>query len=404
MAKVLGPLNSSIAGGKVNNLVYARNKGGAYTRAYAVPTGTATSSQIDWRDALSSLSSYWESNIAGNTSEFTFWLDFSRAFPLQDRFGKPFTLDPRSWFIRLNSLRVFAGLIPLDLPPISPSCSYLPNPTFELGADGIYVDLDESPTGDELVLISKIPAQNLARNFAPNLQEFGVLLTSASSLPIKIWDEGDMPVANKRYFFWLRISDSMGGIAARRLYSLDTTPPLPTVIDTSVWDNMFEPSPDTNGDNGSTFDLRGIGSGGYNAVLLFDLSDIPSSPPTATECLLRLTCTFRNGLQIVDVYECLREIVTPETTWNIYSTGNSWAAGGAQGSGDKSVSVLDSKSIPSSGVYDFDITTLFNQWVSGSVPNRGLVVEHNYAPSISTWSSADSGNPSTVPQLLITWP
>lgn len=102
---------------------------------------------------------------------------------------------------------------------------------------------------------------------------------------------------------------------------------------------ITESFPTTNYETGNLFIAGVIGSTDVRrAVIKFDLSGIPSDAVITSATLSmyfdQAESGGGSGVVQVSAYQCLKDWVESEVTWNIYSTGNSWAAAGGQSGAD----------------------------------------------------------------------
>lgn len=65
------------------------------------------------------------------------------------------------------------------------------------------------------------------------------------------------------------------------------------------------------------------------SVLRFDISEIPSGS-TISSASLTLYASGNLSNNTLYLYECNREFVENQATWNVYSTGNSWTTAGCR--------------------------------------------------------------------------
>jgi hypothetical protein len=176
-------------------------------------------------------------------------------------------------------------------------------------------------------------------------------------------------------------------------------------------------APTTNDGSGTTLEATAYDVGDDNRFLIrfTGLSNIPSNA-TVSSVTLTLNCitnlanvTAPNEVQI---YRCTRAFVEGQATWNIYSTGNSWATAGGRGTGDSEASASHTEA-PSSGTGDktfsgSGLVTDVQAWIDGSVTNNGWLIKHSGDPSGSLQTKvfefvSSEGADGSRPSLSVTY-
>jgi hypothetical protein len=144
----------------------------------------------------------------------------------------------------------------------------------------------------------------------------------------------------------------------------------------------------------------------HSLVRFTGLSNITGSP-TVSSATEYLYAGGGFGTFGMDVNACSRAWVQDEATWNIYSTGNSWATAGGTGTGDIITPASDTNTIAAGNTYfDWDITDAVQDILDGTTSNEGF----NH-PTINTGSDAfrqftrpeHSGTDGQLPELLVDW-
>ncbi len=85
--------------GKLNNLIYSRNKGGAYTRPYKIPFNPNTQKQINVRDNFKTVSQSWSNLNQNQRNTFHSKVD---QYVYQDKLGESRTPHGKQIFDMLN--------------------------------------------------------------------------------------------------------------------------------------------------------------------------------------------------------------------------------------------------------------------------------------------------------------
>ena len=114
----------------------------------------------------------------------------------------------------------------------------------------------------------------------------------------------------------------------------------------------------------------------------------------------------KNGDFTYGVYRQKRAWVKSEATWNIYSTGNNWSAGGGAGSSDCETSAIGTVLIPSTAKKNDEIT-----WSLSPTTKSGLDLGYGWLirPVTDDWytwigfKSSDHPDSSYRPKLSVTY-
>ena len=133
-------------------------------------------------------------------------------------------------------------------------------------------------------------------------------------------------------------------------------------------------SPDLNRGNDGTMVLGTAGSG--SPVLRFSLADLPTGA-VVNQATLRVHTTGGTTLDLwVDVTRLRREWVEAEVTWNVAATGQPWAVPGAKDIGRDRFPYVESSVLMTGDDrwWEWDVTTLVQEWANGSWPNYGLIL------------------------------
>lgn len=103
------------ASGSVGGTTFARNRGGMYMRARAVPTNPNSPQQQAVRGALSQNVSTWGDVLTDAQRDG--WDTYALNTPKIDSLGEPVNMGGLGAYNRCNVLRVVAGLARVDTPP-----------------------------------------------------------------------------------------------------------------------------------------------------------------------------------------------------------------------------------------------------------------------------------------------
>lgn len=110
-----GPMVAE-ARGKLGGLIFSRNGGGTYAKTMAVPTNPQTILQGTVRADFAQLASEWSQVLTA--LERDSWIEYAGATPWTNSLGQVINLTGTNWFIKLNALRLQAGLSVVIEPPV----------------------------------------------------------------------------------------------------------------------------------------------------------------------------------------------------------------------------------------------------------------------------------------------
>ena len=134
------------------------------------------------------------------------------------------------------------------------------------------------------------------------------------------------------------------------------------------------------------------------AMFQFDLSMIPSN-------IVITEATFSLYFSDIEVNSSDAEIAIKRMTHDWTEDGASYSTsdGSTAWSYPPPMDTAVYDSIPveatATGVHNWDITALVNQWVRGTVPNYGLVLDANDAVRIVDLESKEKASPNLIPTL-----
>jgi len=169
----------------------------------------------------------------------------------------------------------------------------------------------------------------------------------------------------------------------------------------SIWPN-WPP-----GRAGNDADRLWLRSGQDNVLIRFDLSPLPPGTQVLTATLrLKSYYTQSGGTLLIQGYRVLRPWVDVEATWNMPRDGDAWAGLGCSGSGvdHAYVSCCGQTLTTTERWYDFDVTQVVRDWVTGAAENHGLVLTASSGGPYHIFRSANWWQtPSERPKLEITF-
>ena len=111
-------------------------------------------------------------------------------------------------------------------------------------------------------------------------------------------------------------------------------------------------------------------------VFHFPLPGLPSGAQLQRAVLRAQISSFPRGTLAVDAVGLLREWREYQVTWNNASTQEAWASPGASGVGSDRLDGAVARTVISAGAQwgEWDITSLVRDWLSGRLPNRGVML------------------------------
>ncbi|WP_445474214.1 disaggregatase related repeat-containing protein [Methanococcoides methylutens] len=191
----------------------------------------------------------------------------------------------------------------------------------------------------------------------------------------------------------------------------------PATTPESMYVNRLrESSPDSTFAGDSYVDVGNLaGVGSYREVMWFDLSEY-NETDTVTSATLSLSWYYpenapRNQDTIVEVYRA-SDWDPAQVSWNEKASGTSWNnAGGdwfdsngvAQGSVPYASITFSGSDVPDNGNYEFDVTELVREYVSGEHANTGFFIKaRNENDNYIAFDGIGSVNADKQPKLAVT--
>lgn len=107
----------------IGGTVFARNKGGAYTRARIAPINRATPTQSVVRASFAVNSKYWSSTLTA--AQRTSWTNFAAANPVINSLGASIILSGLAMFQKLTQVLASIGVAPVAIAPTDMSVAPL---------------------------------------------------------------------------------------------------------------------------------------------------------------------------------------------------------------------------------------------------------------------------------------
>jgi hypothetical protein len=244
VAKVIGPLHSTEARGRINALVYGTWRGVRYVRSFVEPQFKAPDCRIDQKIRVGNANAAWK--LLSDADRAT-WHAYAQAHPRIDWTGVPIRISGYNAFVSCFTISTRAGGTPLTLAPSTPcpfpliqlTCSQLDNSVW-LGWFHPY-----TPTAHTyLVQILRTGPISLGRQ--PDHHHASII----GHYPIETYPIEDPLTLSGRYGYWGRVVDQDTG---------EISPPVRTQIDFSYVEYV-PPTPEGPLNPGTVADLAGIGT------------------------------------------------------------------------------------------------------------------------------------------------
>lgn len=137
MAKVLNPLNSTEARGRIGGLVYGTWRGISYVRTLVTPANQSTPRRLALRALSAQCTHRWQ---LISDAQRTAWQHFANSHLRPDWTGTPRRPHGFNFFLACNVLRLDMGYTIVDAPPSIPNSH--PLQTFIASADIDHIDVD----------------------------------------------------------------------------------------------------------------------------------------------------------------------------------------------------------------------------------------------------------------------
>lgn len=144
MAKVVSPLHSTAARGKMAGLIYNSWRGFATVKAFASPTNPQTEAQLLIRALLTQYTQSWKTLTSGQREG---WITYAADHLKTDWTGTPMRITGANWYIACNIISELSEGGDINDPPTSNAPGPLLNSTATGGAGDI--DLTWFDNSDE---------------------------------------------------------------------------------------------------------------------------------------------------------------------------------------------------------------------------------------------------------------
>ena len=170
---------------------------------------------------------------------------------------------------------------------------------------------------------------------------------------------------------------------------------------------LYEYDPDNADDFWGQPQLRIGDKQRYAGLIRFTMPALPLDA-VVTQATLELYAEGWNGANIaLGAYNVLRYTVVNDATWNQARSGDRWALPGCNDTLTDRRAIAESV-INTQGVstwYGFDLTSVVEGWLNGSLPNNGILLRgaSSVSRSAFNFASSESGWPGFRPRLVIAY-
>ena len=219
MALIVPGAVVSVLSGKIGGTVFARNRGGAYARSYAIPT-RVTSDTAQLVKAAFAAASQAYANLT--TAQIMAWDAYGQENPVSNRIGQLITLKGQSWYVGCNSRLIVSGDTPISVPPIlaPPVIAVASNATVTVTGSIATIDVAAHAEDASIkVLVSAARSVSAGKRYVENL--YTTILISAageSGTTLDLWSSLESKLgtvqAGVTYHFKVVMLDTRTGLVS----------------------------------------------------------------------------------------------------------------------------------------------------------------------------------------------
>jgi hypothetical protein len=125
-----------------------------------------------------------------------------------------------------------------------------------------------------------------------------------------------------------------------------------------------------------------------------------------TQATLKIYASGWGGTNMtINAHRVIRNVTINQATWNQAQNGNPWGTPGCNNTTNDRLAISES-SVTTNSIrqwYSFDLKSLVQQWVNGSVVNNGVILRGALPTSLSVFNfaSAEDGTMTNRPKLEI---
>jgi len=203
--------------------VFARNRGGSYTRARVKPLNPQSSRQTSVRNSMTELTTAWSSSLTQNQRDS--WMALGLAFPAVGAFGASIILSGLQMYVRQNTTLLQAGLARVDDAPADLNVESLLTLTLAVDVSDGDFDVTFTPTpldaGSRLQIFAT-PAMSAGISYVKNKLRLLSTYSDATGSPLEVSAEwtalfGAFPIAGQKVVIEARVINAVNGTVSSRL-------------------------------------------------------------------------------------------------------------------------------------------------------------------------------------------
>lgn len=233
MALLVPGATVSVLSGKIGGTVFARNRGGAYARSYAIPTRVTSQGAQIIKAAFAAASRAY-ANLT--TEQIQAWDQYGKENPVSNRIGQLITLKGQSWYVGVNSRLTISGDTNIDVPPILPPpvIATASNAVVDVNDTTATIDIAAHDDSENIkILVYAARSVSAGKRYVDNLYT-NILVSAAgeddSTLDVSTFFEDRLGTiqAGVTYHFKVVILDTRTGLVSAAQWlstvAVDTTP------------------------------------------------------------------------------------------------------------------------------------------------------------------------------------
>jgi len=213
------------ARGKINGVVYSKNKAGAYIRTKVTPSNPQTTYQSEARNRLSNFAKAWADLTATQRSD---WNEYGRSFGSINPFGAKKPISGLAAYIRCNTVLLNAGETALTDAPADNLVTEFDTAAIVLDESGNNLSVTTTPApfaADHNIYLSATPVIPAGQSFVKN--RFRYIDSAAVSSPNTfLWPAarlGDIAVGDQVFFKLQTLNTLNGALSTGTIIRVEVT-------------------------------------------------------------------------------------------------------------------------------------------------------------------------------------
>lgn len=213
MAKVIMPLMSDEARGKMSGLIYNTWRGISTVKSFTSPANPKTSAQMTARARLQSFTAGWKNLTQAQRDA---WNTYAETHLKLDWTGKPKRITGQNWYISCNIIIAICGGTAITDPPASAApeaCGALTVAYVAGSPKKVTVDFTDPATvqTNNRYIVYSQNAISAGRKGSKTLARIAsVLATDPAGVPAEIIN----PAVAGKYYLWVGVADKTTGLVS----------------------------------------------------------------------------------------------------------------------------------------------------------------------------------------------